>query len=90
MSSYLIAFVVSDYQFKTNTNNPNVFRHRVYSRPAEVENTKLALKDGERILNALEKYLKVDFTLPKMDQIGVPRLSFGGTYFFLYFCTHII
>lgn len=78
MSSYLIAFVVSDYLFKTNTNNPNVFRHRVYSRPAEVENTKLALKDGERILNALQNYLKVDFTLPKMDQIGVPSLSFGG------------
>lgn len=88
MSTYLIAFAVSDYQFKTNTNNPDVFRHRVYSRPAEVENTRLALKDGEQILNALENYLKVDFTLPKMDQIGVPRLSFGGAYIYFYLCTY--
>lgn len=76
MSTYLITFVVSDFKFTTNTNNPNVFRYRVYSEPSQIENTQLALKSGERLLNALGNYLDVNFTLPKMDQIAIPKLAY--------------
>lgn len=78
MSTYLIAFVVSDFKFTTNTNDPNVFRHRVYSEPSQIENTQLALKNGEKLLNALGNYLDVHFTLPKMDQVAIPKLVFKG------------
>lgn len=81
MSTYLIAFVVSDFKFTTNTNVPNVFRHRVYSEPSQIENTQLALENGERLLNALGNYLAVNFTFPKMDQIAIPNMAFYGKHF---------
>lgn len=77
-SAYLIAFVVSDFGFTSNKNNENAFPHRVYTHPAEVINTNLALKDGELILNAIGNYLKVNFTLPKMDQIAIPDFKAGA------------
>lgn len=78
MSTYLIAFVVSDFGFTSNKNVPNAFPHRVYARPDEVINTGLALKDGERILNAIGDFLKVKFTFPKMDQISIPDFDAGA------------
>lgn len=77
-SSYLIAFIVSDFQFTSNKNNPSALPHRVYTHRAEIGNTALALKDGERVLGAIENYLKVKFTLPKMDQVAVPDFAAGG------------
>lgn len=71
-STYLIAFIVSDFQFTSNKNNTSAFPHRVYAQPAEVGNTGQGLKDGERVLGAIENYLKVKFSLQKMDQVAVP------------------
>lgn len=71
-SSYLIAFVVSDFEYTSNAGRPDVLPHRVYAKPSEVNNTLLALKDGERILNAMSDYVKINFTHPKMDQIAIP------------------
>lgn len=39
----------------------------------------MGLKDGERVLGAIENYLKVKFSLPKMDQVAVPDFAAGGT-----------
>lgn len=77
-STYLVAFIVSDFKYKTNTNGSDIFRHRTYATPAQVENTDFALHEGEKILNAISNYLNVPFTLPKMDQVGVPDFAAGG------------
>lgn len=86
ISTYTIAFVVSDFPYRTNTNNPNVFRHRVYARPSGVALTKLGMQEGERLLHALEKYLLVNSTLPKMDQIAIPGFETEGNNFH---CPHL-
>lgn len=82
MSTYLIAFVISDFPFKSNTNgndsHSSVFRQRVYSSPNLIESTKLAVQDSERILNAIADYVHVNFSLPKMDQVAVPDLGPAG------------
>lgn len=76
--TYLVAFVVSDLPFRTNNNNPSGFRYRVYAQPALIESTALAVRDGERLLNALADYVQVNFSLPKMDQIAIPGWPPGG------------
>lgn len=78
MSTYIVAFTVSDFQHTTNKEIPNAFPHRVYAKPAEVGSTKLALDNGEKLLRVLEKYVGIKYSLPKMDQIAVPDLSVGG------------
>ncbi len=78
MSSYLVAFVVSDLAYLSNTNDTNVFRHRVYSRLSEIESTRLALNNSELILQAFEEYLQIPFSLPKMDLIAVPEHMSGA------------
>lgn len=68
MSAYLTAFVVSQFSYTQKEN------HRVFSRPEYVNEGLLeyALNTGYEVLNAFEVYLGVNYTLEKMDQIGIP------------------
>lgn len=77
MSTYLIAFIVSDFEYKKN--NGKEFVHRVFSTPKDVCQTPYALAEGEAILNAIANYVKVPFSLPKMDQFAIPDFKAGGT-----------
>lgn len=85
MSTYLIAFIVSDFK-NTETisnvgNEVTPFRHRVFAKPQEVNNTEYALAEGERILNAIADYVQTEFSIPKMDQAAIPQFSAGGKAF---------
>lgn len=88
MSTYLIAFVVSDFANKSSTNNLNGFRHRVFAPPEKIDTADYGLEIGEKVLSELENYLQVNYSLPKMDQVALPSFP-GGTmalnfyYFFL-------
>lgn len=78
MSTYLIAFVVSDFDYKKDEKE---IVYRVFSAPKDVNQTAYALEEGEAILNAIEKYVEVPFTMPKMDQVaiyGVPNFNSSG------------
>lgn len=76
MSSYLIAFVVSDFPHKTSSNG--TFTHRIFTPPRDIENAQRGLEDGVKILKAFENYLNVGFSFPKMDQVDVPQFAAGG------------
>lgn len=80
MPTYLVAYVVSNYKFSTNTVNPNEFAYRVYANPSKIESTQLALDTGVNVINAFQEYLQVNYTMPKMDQVAVPDFLIGGTY----------
>lgn len=69
---------MSDFASKSNTNDPQAFRQRVFAQPSLIESSALALRNGERLLKALSDYLQVNYTLPKMDQVAVPDFGFQG------------
>ncbi|KAF2906007.1 hypothetical protein ILUMI_00169 [Ignelater luminosus] len=77
MSTYLTAFVVSDYKHTNKTENQRVFADEDSVNDGQAE---YALDVGIDILKNLEDYLDVKYPLAKMDQIAIPDdyLSFSA------------
>lgn len=74
MSSYLLAFVVSDLVPITNTKTmqPGDTIHRIWVRPDSVLKAPYALDNSILALKELEKYVRYNYELPKVDSAGIP------------------
>lgn len=77
MSTYLLAFVVSDYESNCQTDEKNR-DECVYARPNAMHLTQFGLDTGLAGLAALELMLNVDYNLPKMDQIAIGDSFFSA------------
>lgn len=77
MSSYLLAFVISDLESVTNEDSKGAddTLHRVWVRPDSLSKAWFALESSELALKALEDYLGFKFELPKLDSAGIPNKS---------------
>jgi aminopeptidase N len=75
MSSYLLAFVVSEFANITNelTKAPGETLHRVWTKPDSISKAQYALESSEKALKALEDYCYFDFVLPKVDSAAIPN-----------------
>lgn len=75
MSSYLLAFVVSDLEYVDNEKTKAVgdTLHRVWVRPDSLEKARYAVEASEKVLKALEEYVDFEYELPKVDSAGVPN-----------------
>uniref|UniRef100_A0A182NNG8 Aminopeptidase N n=1 Tax=Anopheles dirus TaxID=7168 RepID=A0A182NNG8_9DIPT len=73
MSSYLLAFVVSDFLFRSGS-------QRVYVRPNAFNEASFGLEAGQRILAALDAYLGIAYSthMAKIDQVAVPDFAAGA------------
>lgn len=79
MSTYLIAFIVSDFGYnERNASDTNPTHQRVFTSKNKLSQTAYALEEGVNILNAIAKYVSVPFTLSKMDQAAIPDFRAGG------------
>lgn len=75
MSSYLLAFIVSDLQSISNaaTKLPGEILHRIWVRPNALEGARYALENSINALTALEDYVGFKFEMDKVDSAGVPQ-----------------
>lgn len=73
MSTYLVAFIISDFEYVES--NKYDLKQRVYARPNGIQFADFGLASGVEILNALQVYTGVVYDLPKMDQVAVPDRS---------------
>lgn len=71
MSTYLVAFHVSDFPHVTSS-PPRSVPQRIFARANALNDTGFALNAGELLLEAIADYVDIDYNLPKMDQIAVP------------------
>ncbi|EDV49977.1 aminopeptidase N [Drosophila erecta] len=76
MSSYLVAFIVSDYEYTTG--ELNGIRQRVFSRKGKQDQQEWTLWSGLVVESSLASYFGVPFSLPKLDQAGIPDFSAGA------------
>lgn len=74
MSTYLIAFHVSDFAHVLSS--AGSVPHRIFTRPSVVNLTARALRVNEIMLDAFSEHFGIDYVLPKMDAVSLP--TFGG------------
>lgn len=74
MSTYLVAFVVSDFDVQKSEDGT----FRVWARHEAINQSQYSLKIGPKILKCYEDYFKIKYPLPKMDMIALPDFSAGA------------
>jgi len=77
MSTYLVAFVVSDFAHMNNTANDHVL-FRVWARESAISQAEYAREKGPEVLTWFENYFNIPFPLPKQDMIAIPDFSAGA------------
>nr|CAD7575716.1 unnamed protein product [Timema californicum] len=74
MSSYLVAFVVSD--FVSLNARDGIFR--TWQRASALSQANYSIEISPDVLKALENFTGVEYFLPKLDQVAVPDFSAGA------------
>jgi aminopeptidase N len=72
MSTYLVAFVVSDFSRKENGS------FAVWTRRDAIKQADYALQVGPAILKYFEQYFQIPFPLPKIDMVALPDFAAGA------------
>ena len=72
MSTYLVAFIVSDFKKLTNEHR----NYSVYAKPTGYKNGKFALEVGQKLLQELDDFTGISFNdrISKIDQFAIPDL----------------
>lgn len=82
MSSYTLAFLISDFDYISNENKvadgTDELVQRFYGRPGSTEKLHFALDNSINILKALEEYFGLKFPLDKMDNAAIPGFFSGA------------
>ncbi|XP_044761271.1 glutamyl aminopeptidase isoform X3 [Coccinella septempunctata] len=80
MSTYLVCFIVCDFNY-TETffeNNGTNVPFRVYATPQQLEKTTYAGTVGKKTIEFYIKYFDISYPLPKLDMIAIPDFSSGA------------
>ncbi|MCL4131802.1 UNVERIFIED_CONTAM: hypothetical protein GTU68_054331 [Idotea baltica] len=77
MSTYLVAFIVSDFvSISSNANDHVLFR--VWARREAIYQAEYALSIGPDVLTYYEDYFSIPFPLPKQDMAALPDFDAGA------------
>lgn len=74
MSTYLVAFIVSDFDEQKSEDG----KFRVWARHEAINQAQYSLIIGPKILKYYEDYFKIEFPLPKMDMVALPDFAAGA------------
>ncbi|XP_043289822.1 uncharacterized protein [Venturia canescens] len=74
MSSYLVAFVVSDFELLTN----DAANFTIWARPEAVQYGAYALEVGQKVLSFMEQFTGIDYPIKKMDLVAIPDFQAGA------------
>ncbi|RWS11504.1 Puromycin-sensitive aminopeptidase-like protein [Dinothrombium tinctorium] len=77
MSTYLLAFVVGDYDYVQDKTNNGV-AVRVYTPVGKKKEGAFSLSVAMKALKFFEEYFKISYPLPKLDLISLPAFSVGA------------
>ncbi|XP_033739761.1 aminopeptidase Ey-like [Pecten maximus] len=77
MPTYLVAFVFGELESVKKQSTNNVL-FGVYTTPANINQTGLALQLGSSLLDSFEEYFNISFSLPKLDNVGLPDFVYGA------------
>lgn len=72
MSTYLLAFVVSDFVNRTSG------RFSVWARPDAIRSAGYALEIGPKLLDFMESFFGIGYPLPKIDMVALPDFTAGA------------
>ncbi|NXO53182.1 AMPN Aminopeptidase, partial [Aramus guarauna] len=78
MSTYLLAFIVSQFEYVQNTSENVLIR--IWGRPKAIAEGQgnYALQVTGPILNFFERHYNTAYPLPKSDQVGLPDFNAGA------------
>lgn len=77
MSTYLVAFVVSDFENRKSDPALSKPMFRVWARQSAIEQAEYARDIGPKMLTYFEQYFDIEFPLPKQDLIAIPDFGAG-------------
>jgi puromycin-sensitive aminopeptidase len=77
MSTYLVAFIVGDFESIEGITRDNVLV-RVFVTPGKKHQAKFALDTAIKVLEFYNKYFDIQYPLPVMDLIAIPDFSHGA------------
>src|SRR6185312_241239 len=76
MSTYLVAFLVGDFQCSKGKSDGTPIR--VCATPDKKNLTKFALKEAENALHYYNDYFGIKYPMPKLDMVGIPDFEAGA------------
>jgi aminopeptidase N len=75
MSTYLVAFIVSDFDsLKSNAK----YKFSAWARPNAIDNAQYSQIVGPQLVDFYENYTGIEYKLPKIDQVAVPDFAAGA------------
>jgi aminopeptidase N len=79
MSTYLLAFLVSDFTYLSNADTRTVDQalQSIYTRPGKESKAQYGLDNSVKLLTELEKFAGLNFSLPKLDSGAIPGKGGG-------------
>ncbi|NXA32023.1 ERAP2 aminopeptidase, partial [Eudromia elegans] len=77
MSTYLVAFVISDFQSISGTTSSGIVVS-LYANPEKLTQAHYALEVAIKILEFYEQYFGISYPLPKQDLVAVPDFQSGA------------
>uniref|UniRef100_A0A667XJV5 Aminopeptidase n=1 Tax=Myripristis murdjan TaxID=586833 RepID=A0A667XJV5_9TELE len=77
MSTYLVAFIVSDFLSVSKTTKHGV-KISVYAVPEKIDQTAFALDAAVKLLDFYDDYFDIPYPLPKQDLAAIPDFQSGA------------